>query len=130
MNLHVVAPNKSILWPARMLASQRPPTHGPFGWERYVRRHPELRVRGGAGYVVDLDAPLEREWCADQLAHLVPMAELPAGVAQPKGPTKIDLPAALAEIEEFKSRQRERADVAAFAVQKAAAGGAAWEDKA
>ncbi len=33
--------------------------------------HPEL-IRGGKGYVVDLDAPFEREWCARQEYKLEP----------------------------------------------------------
>ena len=30
----------------------------------------ESRYRGGAGYVVDLSAPMEAEWCAGQLHKL------------------------------------------------------------
>lgn len=38
-------------------------------------QHPEL-LRGGRGYVVDLDAPCEREWCKGQEYKLEPA---PAG---------------------------------------------------
>jgi hypothetical protein len=33
------------------------------------------RFRGGQGYVVDLDAPCEAEWCKDQLHKLEPAPE-------------------------------------------------------
>lgn len=35
----------------------------------------QQRYRGGEGYVVDLDAPLEREWCAGQMHKLEPAAK-------------------------------------------------------
>jgi hypothetical protein len=32
----------------------------------------DFRYRGSQGFVVDLDAPLEREWCAGQMHKLEP----------------------------------------------------------
>lgn len=32
----------------------------------------DTRYRGREGYIVDLDAPMEREWCAGQMHKLVP----------------------------------------------------------
>lgn len=52
-NLHRVRGNGCVL-------------HFPLSFD-----HPEL-VRGGQGYVVDLDAPLEAEWCKGQEYKLEP----------------------------------------------------------
>lgn len=45
----------------------------------------EKRYRGGEGYVVDMDAALEREWCAGQLYKLedAPNSALPSEIALP-----------------------------------------------
>lgn len=52
VDIRIVQTGYALLWPADVFPK--------------ARRH-----RGGAGYVVDLDAPLEREWCAGQERKLV-----------------------------------------------------------
>lgn len=56
MNLHTVKAGKFLHWPAQFELNNS-------------------RFRGAAGYVVDLDAPLEREWCAGQTHKLEPSAK-------------------------------------------------------
>lgn len=72
MNLHKVRGNGCVLYFPKTLPQS------------------EL-LRGGTGYVVDLDAPCEREWCADQLWKLESAPEA-------KEANRITNRAALAEI--------------------------------
>lgn len=69
MNLYRVKGNRTkLLWPPSLPSASQ--------------------VRGEEGYVVDLDAPLEREWCAGQMHQLEPAPDA-------KAPTPITMPAAL-----------------------------------
>ena len=56
MDLRQVKPSEHLLWP-QSVAGQ------------------DTSYRGGAGYVVDLSAPLEREWCVGQMHKLAPAGD-------------------------------------------------------
>ncbi len=92
MNLMQVLPDRALHWPEDLSG-------------------PAQRYRGGEGYVVDLDAPFEAEWCAGQLHKLT---AAPAGAK----PSEITLRAALGLITE---RDRKDAKDAKAGAKSAAA---------
>lgn len=75
-DLRIVRPSKTLFWPDK------------YGWSE------KDRVRGTPGYIVDLDAPLERDWCEGQLYKL---AAAPAGSV----PSEIKSPKAARDLREF-----------------------------
>lgn len=98
MDLFIVKPGKQLCWPPDLVP--RPEgRHSEAGWRNYLIRHPELRVRGEEGYVVDVDAPLESEWLAGQGSMLMNVAELPPR-DRPKEASPIDFPPALTALAE------------------------------
>ena len=56
MDLRQVKQHEHLLWP-QSVAGQ------------------DAIYRGGSGYVVDMSAPLEREWCAEQMHKLAPAGD-------------------------------------------------------
>lgn len=108
-DLRIVKPKKRLYWPPDMYDADRPPTHNLTGWRHYLARHPEKRVRGEAGYVVDMDAPLEQEWIAGQGGVLAKVSDMPKGKRRPKEATKIDFGPALAALSELQVEDEEAA---------------------
>lgn len=62
------------------------------------------RYRGREGYVVDLDAPCEREWCRDQMHKLEPAPDA-------KAADEIKHPVALKRIREERKRLEDEGPV-------------------
>lgn len=58
------------------------------GRAKEVKRRDEA-VRGGPGYAVDLDDPLERELLYGQEGRLAPVEEIKDGRSRPKRPTEL-----------------------------------------
>ena len=84
MNLFVVIAQRSLLWP-----------------EDFPE---DTRFRGGEGYVVDMDAPYEREWCITQEAKMRPAT--PEEIEKGMRPSMIDSPVALRAINAYKEGMR------------------------
>jgi hypothetical protein len=98
--LMAVKPKAILLWPAELYDELRPENHPKVGWREYMRRKLERRVRGEAGYVVDVDAPGEGFFCKGQGSCLVPVAETVEDKrTAPKKATPIDFEPALKYID-------------------------------
>lgn len=72
MQLFRVRKGQVLCWPVRHFPLPAGSNHTEPGWDSYMRRHPELRVRGEAGYVVDLSCGIESVWCEGQVSRLEP----------------------------------------------------------
>lgn len=100
MALFEVKPAAQLLWPVELYESMRPDHRGVYGWREDMKRKRHLRVRGEEGYVVDLDAPFEAEWCKGQGKILIPLAKKRG---RPKSASKIDFQPALDKIAEWEA---------------------------
>lgn len=104
MNLYVVRPKAQLVWPTALFPRSASSTHTEAGWQHYLKRHPEMHLRGLAGYVVDLDAPMEQEFCAGQHHFLMPISEM-RGRNRPRKATVIELDNALSAIEGYRAEE-------------------------
>ncbi len=87
MKLYVVRKNKKLLWPAELYPKPGE-AHTVPGWLHYMKRHPELRLRGEVGYVVDISDPREASLIEGQIKKMQPVSEL-SEADRPIAPSRV-----------------------------------------
>ncbi len=107
MDLRQVKPGKRLFWPVPLFDSLCPDGSGAakkrgiYGWRQDTKRNQKMRLRGEEGYVVDLDAPLESEWCKENGKALEAM---PKKRGRPRKADVIDFEPALHAIAAYKEK--------------------------
>jgi len=97
-DIAVVAENQTLYWPESLYPMPASWGNKKRGWLDYMRRHPELRVRGKAGYAVDMNALLERElFCKGQADAFERTSHKRRRIA-----ASIEMPGAVDALERFK----------------------------